>query len=271
MFLNAALLKTILLSLRKVDSYYDDVEVVSTVAGGSVNGCYKLQSRGDYFFLKTNSSARYPMMFLAECEGLTKIGATNTVDVPQIVAVGEESGEQFLLMKWVQSGRASRRSHEVLGTGLAALHRNSAKLFGLDHDNYMGSLPQKNSHSDSWPNFFINNRLLPQLELASKRDLLDSALVRDFHTLFQRLEELTPPEKPSLVHGDLWGGNRMINSFGEPILIDPAISYGHREVDIAMTRLFGGFESFFMIAMRRSIPWKKDGTIVLISGIYTLC
>ena len=228
MFLNASLLNTILLSLRKVDPSYDDVKVVSTVAGGSINDCFRLQSGGDYFFLKINSSARYPSMFFAESEGLKRIGATNSVRVPQILAAGVESGEQFLLMEWVQSGRASRSSLEVLGARLAALHRNSARSFGLDHDNYMGSLPQKNSYSDNWTDFFINNRLLPQIELASNKGILDPAMVAGFHVLFSKLGNLTPSEKPSLVHGDLWRGNYMINLTGDPVLIDPAITYGHR-------------------------------------------
>ncbi|MEC7646368.1 MAG: fructosamine kinase family protein, partial [Bacteroidota bacterium] len=141
---------------------------------------------------------------------------------------------------------------ELFGHKLAILHKNHQQKFGLGYDNYIGSLPQRNTFAFESVDFFINARILPQLRILEKR--LSISLYSDFDNLFKWLPNLIPVEKPSLLHGDLWNGNYLVNKNGDPTLIDPSIYYGSREVDIAMTKLFGGFPKEFYISYNLHFP-----------------
>ena len=152
------------------------------------------------------------------------------------------------------AGTKTRRFWSLFGEQLARLHHVSAPTFGLDHDNYIGSLPQKNTHSPVWSNFFIQQRLEPQVRLAGEKGLLSPSAIRQFEQLYQVLPELFPPEVPSLLHGDLWSGNFLCDEKGNPVLIDPAVYFGHRSMDLAMTTLFGGFGQPFYEAYHYHFP-----------------
>ncbi|MFL1011187.1 fructosamine kinase family protein [Flavisericum labens] len=143
---------------------------------------------------------------------------------------------------------------------MAKLHQCHSRNFGLDHNNFIGNLLQSNTEHKTWGNFYIYERLLPQLKLTKSKNLLHSNEIPPTETMVKSLSSLFRNIKPSLLHGDLWSGNYLISSDGTPYLIDPAVYYGHSEVDIAMTKLFGGFGEDFYDAYVESIPFTSDTT-----------
>jgi fructosamine-3-kinase len=193
-------------------------------------------------------------MFAAEAKGLLTLRVPNVIHIPEVIASGISGNHQYLLMEYIEESEPSDRYWENLGKGLAALHRTTDSRFGLDHDNYIGSINQFNKQSESWVNFFVTQRLRVQLKIAIDASRLETGVLKQFDILFGKLNDLLPAEKPSLLHGDLWNGNVMINRDGEPCLIDPAIYFGNREADLAMTRLFGGFDTSFLESYRHSFP-----------------
>ena len=160
----------------------------------------------------------------------------------------------FLILEWIESKRPDNKDFEELGKQLAALHQYSCKSFGLNHDNFIGSLNQTNKQHLNWTGFYIEERLLPQLHLAKAKGLLNPKEIPTTTTMQHFLKSLFKTVKPSLLHGDLWSGNYLISTNGAPYLIDPAVYYGHHEVDIAMTKLFGGFSNDFYKAYHDIIP-----------------
>jgi fructosamine-3-kinase len=161
----------------------------------------------------------------------------------------------FLLLGWIEPGPRARDFDERLGAGLAALHRTGPLAFGLDHDNFIALLPQHNTFAANWAEFYRDRRLLPLFERARSLGLLDAALERMAENLLFRLDQLVGPEEPpARLHGDLWGGNLHVDERGEPVLIDPAAYAGHREIDLAMMRLFGGFGARVFDAYAESFP-----------------
>jgi protein-ribulosamine 3-kinase len=223
-------------------------------SGGCINNGGKVVVGGKDFFVKWNDRSRYPGMFQAEAKGLHILGASETLRIPEVIHVGEEGSFQYLLLEYIDDGRRSPDFWESFGRGLAKMHKHSAPRFGLDHNNFIGSLPQDNRESDSWIEFFIERRLRSQLAIALQNNGLNKSAASDFDKLFAKLNSLLPDERPSLLHGDLWGGNLMIADNGEACLIDPAVYYGHREVDLAMTQLFGGFDSVFFESYNEEFP-----------------
>ena len=193
-------------------------------------------------------------MFEAESKGLQLLRRQNAIKIPEVIGFGEEGSYQFLLLEFVEQKSRSKNYWHQLGNRLASLHRCSAELFGLDHDNYIGSLNQLNHQHSSWLTFFIEQRLNVQLKLAVESSQLNLEWRRKFDALYLKLPSLLPEEKPSLLHGDLWSGNLITDEKGEPCLIDPAIYFGNREADLAMTKLFGGFENEFYVSYHKAFP-----------------
>ncbi len=225
-----------------------------SVGGGCINSGGRLSTNEGDFFLKWNDAQRFPEMFTKEALGLELLQNTNTIGVPNVVWVGETAVTQFLILDFIESGRPTEVYWRELGNGLASLHKNSSSMFGLDHDNYIGSLIQSNSQADNWIDFFIQSRINPQLKLAVDKGELEAHHVKKFETLFTNLSSLLPVEMPSLLHGDLWNGNIMCNDVGRPFIIDPAVYYGHREMDLAFTYLFGGFDNEFYSSYSEEFP-----------------
>jgi fructosamine-3-kinase len=219
------------------------IRSAASVSGGDINDAYAVTlADGRNVFVKANDRAD-ARLFPAEARGLAWLAEARALRTPEVVAVSPARAKTaFLVLEHLESRPRTRDFDERAGRGLAALHRFGAPRFGLDFDNFIGRLPQSNRGHATWATFYRDERLLPQLELARASRRATSRMERGFETLFARLAELVGPEEtPSRVHGDLWGGNLHVDDRGEPCLIDPAPYGGHRELDLAMMRLFGGF------------------------------
>jgi fructosamine-3-kinase len=230
----------------------------SFTSGGCISHGGKLQTSAGDFFLKWNDARRYPGMFKAEAAGLKLLKQNSTVHIPEVIGWFEEGEHQGIVLEFVESKQKQPSYWQDLGIQLAGIHNVSAPEFGLDHDNYIGSLPQSNSLYKNWIDFFIEERLKAQVRLAVDARRLDQNMIGRFELLYSKLPELLPETKPSLLHGDLWSGNLITNSKGDPCLIDPAVHFGHREAEISFTRLFGGFEEIFYDAYNDVFPLTKD-------------
>ncbi len=227
------------------------------VSGGSINQAYCLQTNAGKYMLKLNSKSAYPNMFACESIGLKTIADTNSIAVPRVILQDDLDDESFLIMEWIETLKPTEKASELLGRQLADMHRNNTAYFGFESDNYMGSLPQNNKKKDTWSSFYIEERLQPMVKIAFDKRLLNKTDVQNFDRLYSKLKNLFKEEPSSLIHGDLWGGNYLISTDEKPYLIDPAVSYGNREFDIAMTTLFGGFSESFYAAYNESFPLNK--------------
>jgi len=217
----------------------------ASVGGGSINQTYQLTFGGHQLFCKINSATKFPHLFQKESEGLNAIKKHGMIKVPNVIDCFEVEGCQVLLLEWIEPGERTECFWKKFGEQVAALHQVSNNYFGWKEDNYMGSIPQSNRPSTNWINFFIQQRLQPLLIKSADRKLLSSRHQQQFERLYLRLPNIfDSQQKPSLLHGDLWSGNFMCNN-AEPVLIDPAVYYGHPSVDLGMTTLFGGFRSPF--------------------------
>ncbi|MCC8407646.1 fructosamine kinase family protein [Mucilaginibacter sp. UR6-1] len=224
------------------------------VSGGDINKAFCLHTQSSKYFIKVNSNSSFPGMFEAEAAGLELIGDTGAIAVPQVLLQGNVNDDAYLILKWLDTQSAGAADLKLLGTQLAAMHQNTSASFGLYHHNYMGSLRQRNKKHNSWASFFIEERLEPMVKLAVDNGLLSAKEAAGFDELYHHMPNLFDEEQPALIHGDLWGGNYLISTDGKPNLIDPAVSYGHREFDIAMTTLFGGFGNGFYEAYSAAYP-----------------
>ncbi|MFO8130210.1 MAG: fructosamine kinase family protein [Bacteroidales bacterium] len=224
------------------------------VSGGDINQAYRLESNNGTFFIKVNNASRYPAMFETEARGLELLGKAGELTVPEVILHGALDDTAYLMLNFIHQSTQMHGFWDAFGNGLARLHKHSWNGFGLDHDNYIGSLPQSNTPQQSWAGFYSEERLRPQINMAQKNGFIDTFTVNQFEALFTQLENIFPEEPPSLVHGDLWGGNYMCGPQGEPVIIDPAVYYGHREMDLGMTRLFGGFHDRFYRSYNEQYP-----------------
>ncbi|WP_439483069.1 fructosamine kinase family protein [Cyclobacterium plantarum] len=223
------------------------------VAAGSMNQAIYLNTEKGAFFLKSNFEQEADI-FPREREGLDLLRENCNLYVPDTVAVGQFEDRHYLLMHWISSSFPKPDYSSRLGEGLAELHMCTSRQFGLDNDNYIAVLPQKNTWKSSWTSFFIENRLEPQLQLAFYKGLIDQEFLHYFRSIYEVLQDFFPSEKPALLHGDFWTGNIMVDSKGLPALIDPAVYFGNREMDLAFSRLFGGFTNGFFEAYQQVFP-----------------
>ena len=217
----------------------------TAVGGGSINHTYRITAGTETFFCKINGLAAFPDLFKTERQGLELLAQQQAILIPQVIASGKNDDHQVLILEWIEQGLQTGAFWTRFGEQLAALHHIEGKRFGLASDNYMGSLPQCNQLTDNWTDFFIQQRLQPQVKLAVNRHLLEPAHAKQFEKLYQQLGNLFSPEPAALLHGDLWSGNFLCDASENPVLIDPAVYYGHRSIDMAMTTLLGGFDSLF--------------------------
>lgn len=227
---------------------------VNFVGGGDISAARRLRSEQGTFFLKYHSGLEAPLLFASEAKGLNLLRDRSSIRIPQVLAQGSTPNIAYLLLEYVEPGWANNSFWETFGRTLAQLHRNTAPQFGLEFDNYIGSLPQSNDFLDDWAGFYQLRRLEPQTRLAREKGFLDAGDMKHLEQLYSRLPAILPPEAPALIHGDLWSGNYLVSSGQDPVLFDPSVSYSHREMDLAMSRLFGGFDWRFYRSYEEAYP-----------------
>ncbi|MCS7225702.1 MAG: fructosamine kinase family protein [Gloeomargarita sp. SKYB31] len=239
-----------------------------TPRGSAGGGCiHDNQVLGDgqrQYFVKVNHAAALDM-FIAEAQGLQALGATPTLKIPQVIGWGEADGKAFLVLEYLPLQR--RGNWYRMGQALAQLHRQClGQRYGWERDNYIGATPQKNDWHDHWAEFFCTRRLGYQFQLAQRR----GGRFPQVAELLERVQALLSgiPVEPVLVHGDLWSGNAAFTTAGDPVIFDPAVYYGHREVDIAMSELFGGFPADFYQGYQST--WPLDTGYAQRKVIYNL-
>lgn len=241
-------------SIREATGSPFTIEARAGIGGGCINECYVVRGGGHSWFVKVNAASRGDM-FAAEAEGLAEIARAATVRVPQPLCHGANPSASWLVLEYLELGPGDDRSMRVLGRNLARLHRVTGPRYGWHRDNTIGATPQINAWSGDWMEFWREHRLAFQLKLAASRGHSGS-LIASGERLLEALPSLfrgyAPP--PSLLHGDLWSGNAGQAPGGEPVIFDPAVYYGDREADLAMTELFGGFPRSFHDAYRAEFP-----------------
>ncbi|NJL82227.1 MAG: fructosamine kinase family protein [Chloroflexaceae bacterium] len=221
-----------------------------SVSGGCINQGYALIGKNCTYFVKINRPVQVEM-FAAEALGLRQILATQTIRAPQPLCWGTTEQSSYLVMEWLEFGPGSGAAWEAMGRQLAHLHRQGqGTQYGWERNNTIGATPQINPWTDHWADFFTEQRLGFQLHLANRRGGHFSDTILE--AIRQILGDRQP--QPSLVHGDLWSGNAAVLVDGTPVILDPAVYYGDREVDIAMTELFGGFPGSFYQGYNRIWP-----------------
>ena len=227
------------------------------LAGGDINEAFRVElSDARVVFVKQNLAAARAM-FPREAQGLAYLAEARALAVPEVLAVSAEVGDgpSYLVLEYLEPGRRRPGFDEELGRGLAELHRVGDSQLGLPYENFIGSLPQANHVHAEWSEFYRAERLEPLLARAIARGQADRHLAKRFERLFSRLHDLCGPEEPpARLHGDLWGGNLHSDARGNPVLIDPAVYAGHREMDLAMMRLFGGFSPQVFAAYEETFP-----------------
>lgn len=243
-----------------VDIFGNSVAITETdrLSGGDINKAYGLTlNTGDKIFMKANAKSN-ASFFTAEAAGLCAIASTKEISTPKIICTGTDDGEDvgysFLLLEFIKSSGKISTYWETFAQELAAMHKaDVGKEFGFSQDNFIGARPQQNTPASSWISFFRDQRLAPQFEAADSYFI--PADREKITKLLDNLDRfLIEPEQPSLLHGDLWSGNVMCGSDGKAILIDPACYVGHREADLAMTELFGGFPQSFYDVYKEAFP-----------------
>jgi protein-ribulosamine 3-kinase len=226
----------------------------TVVGGGCINTAYRIDAGADSYFVKVNSADKLDM-FTAEAEGLEAIARSGSVRVPRPVCHGANGENSWLIMEHIELGRDAGGGMRALGRNLARMHRTTGSKFGWHRDNTIGSTPQINTQGSDWVEFWRTHRLGYQLALARKNGYR-GGLQRSGEKLMEKLSVFFASHRPppSLLHGDLWAGNAGFDAKGEPVILDPAVYYGDREADLAMTELFGGFSADFYAAYREASP-----------------
>ena len=222
-----------------------DFQLVNSrsIGGGCINQAYHLVGEQTEYFVKLNSAVKVEM-FSVEALGLEEMYNTQSITIPQPICWGAAENNSYLVLEYYSFGRGSNESWVAMGKQLALLHKKgTSNRFGWQVNNTIGSTPQINDWYDNWADFFAEKRIGYQLRLANRH----GGNFRNSQAIVEKIRNYLSTHKPSpaLVHGDLWSGNASFTSEGEPIIFDPACYYGDREVDLAMTELFGGFPSAF--------------------------
>jgi len=222
------------------------------LSGGSINAAYLLSGESDQYFVKTNAAGKRSM-FEAEARGLETLAGSKTIRLPKVVCLGDDGRQSYIVLEYLNLN--AQANQVLLGEQLAALHQVTNDRFGWDIDNTIGATPQPNSYKEDWLTFWREQRLGFQLKLAAENGYggelqsLGERLLADMPVLFAGRDI-----KPSMLHGDLWGGNVSGLKDGTPVIFDPAFYYGDRETDLAMTYVFGGFDIAFYASYQNSLP-----------------
>lgn len=249
---------------RRLEERFGPVRGAAPVGGGCINQPTRVELADGPAFLKYNAAAP-PGFFAAEARGLSALRSLAAeLRVPEVRAVFDAAAEgapgepAWLLLEWIEPGQGGAEHDERLGRGLAMLHRAGDGGWGWEEDNFIGPLPQANTPAGTWAEFWLERRLEPQLR-AARGCGADVGPRGEWERLLARLPDLlaeAEEDGPSPLHGDLWSGNVMAAASGETCLVDPAAYRGHREVDLAMAELFGGFSARFHAAYAEAWPLR---------------
>jgi fructosamine-3-kinase len=232
---------------------------IHTIGGGCINETFRVTVNNNRkFFVKQNKVSRYPRLLTAELTCLKYLQLHTSIITPQIIGFKEKKDLQVLMLEWIEPGTPDKTFWHNTGAALAALHQFTSETNGFFEDNYIGSLPQRNKQHTFWVDFFIEQRLIPQLEIARSNDLIPKSTLQLFDQLIIKLPGILTPEPASLLHGDFWNGNIMCDSQSNPVFIDPCIYFGNRLMDIGMSRLFGGFNKTFYESYHYHYPLPKE-------------
>jgi protein-ribulosamine 3-kinase len=245
--------KLLLKALKRATSENEKVEQLAQIGGGCINYTYQIKTSTKRFFMKWNDLS-FPEMFKKEKDGLELLRKAKSIRIPAVWGVEESRAYQLILLEWINEGTRNPEFWEKLGGQLASLHKQTNKNFGLDYDNYIGSLKQSNRKHADWVSFFVEERLEKQLSVAFDAGKIDNSLTAKFSKLYHKLDNLIPKEAPALIHGDLWQGNLMCDRHANPVIVDPAVYYGHREAELSFTRLFGRFDKHFYNTYQQNFP-----------------
>ena len=228
--------------------------------GGDINRCFCLFSPDSRYFLKLNDADRFPQMFEKEAAGLDALRNGSGLTIPTVIQQGTVLGLQWLLLQWLEKETPGDLSLQHFGGKLAAMHRQAQPFFGWHTNNFIGSLPQVNTPHSNWADFYTVCRIMPLVKILFNNECFTKPDIDLASSFCKKLVDFFPFEPPALLHGDLWSGNYMITENGGAALFDPAVYYGHREMDIGMTKLFGGFGQSFYDAYHEKYPLEKGWT-----------
>ena len=231
---------------------------IEPLSGGDINLVYRCKLESQTVVIKINDKDLFPEMFKKEKLGL-KLLSKSPFIVPEVLSAGQNNQKAYIIMKYIKKGNPL--NWELFGRNLAFLHNINNPSFGLDHDNYIGSLKQINSSKKNWIDFYLENRILYSIEMAINRGLLSYESSKKIESINKKIDSIIPKKNPSLLHGDLWSGNLISDQKGNPTLIDPAVYFGHPDVDWAMLHLFGSPPNRAIEAYNEVIPlgsnWKE--------------
>ena len=224
------------------------------IYGGDINDTYRLAMTHSDYFIKINAADKADM-FEKEAKNLKILSESNSFIIPEVFQHGIFENKSFLLLQYIENLETTGNIGDF-AENLVKLHQNRQDSYGLNFDNYIGKIAQKNTVATHWVDFYIQNRLQFQIDLAG--DKIPTHIKKNFNRLYQKLSTIIPVEKASLLHGDLWNGNYFYNLQGKAVLFDPAVYYGHREIDLAMMSLFGGFEQEIYRIYHDLFPLEPD-------------
>ena len=227
------------------------------VHGGDINECYCLHGQDNNYFLKLNDAGRFPGMFEMEADGLEALRNNSALVIPGIIKQGIEKDQQWLLLQWMEKEAPAKNSLQDFGTALANMHQQPQLYFGWHRNNYIGSLQQANAQYPNWADFYTQCRVMPLVKMLFDSGAFSKTDRDAAASLCKKAGDIFPPEPAALLHGDLWSGNYMFATDGKVAIFDPAVYYGHREMDIGMTKLFGGFSQPFYDAYHETYPLEK--------------
>ena len=228
---------------------------ISPVYGGDINRAFKIIKDKKPYFVKVNDADFSFDMFEKEARGLRTLKEEGGIRVPGVVDVKSEGEYSILVLEWIDTGHRNSTTNKDIARQLSDLHQCKNDFYGLSYDNYLGTLVQKNGFEQDWLDFYYKNRIEYQLKMAIDSGLMSKQVTAKVDKMFSRISKDYPEVYPALLHGDLWGGNYMIDRDGKAVFIDPAIYYGYREMDIAMMKLFGGFDQEVFELYDRFLPF----------------
>ncbi len=232
------------------------IKATKQVYGGDISLAYIITTNERKYFIKVNHTSPADM-FEKEYNGLKKLRSKSVLKIPESIMYGTFETDFYLLMECLERGKPTQQTWKELGEGLAVLHKQTQLQFGFEEDNYIGALPELNTLCDSWAEFYATQRILPLIYKNFEDGKCTKTDVQDAETICKKLADIFPDEPAALLHGDLWSGNFMACNTVEAAVYDPAVYYGHREMDIAMTLLFGGFDKQFYSDYNESYPLQN--------------